>query len=127
MAFEGLTEKLQGALRKLSGRGKLSEADVKAAMREVRMALLDADASEGTQKKIRDACAYRQVPLHILPGEALSQACGREGRMAGAVKPGKLCGQMLLLLSSAEQSAGECNKHHQQTQNNAMCGGASVE
>lgn len=102
------------------------------ALREIRagragLALLDADASEGTQKKIRDACAYRQVPLHILPGEALSQACGREGRMAGAVKPGKLCGQMLLLLSSAEQSVGECNKHHQQTQNNAMCGGASVE
>ena len=45
MAFEGLTEKLQGALRKLSGRGKLSEADVKAAMREVRMALLEADVN----------------------------------------------------------------------------------
>ena len=34
MAFEGLTEKLQNALKKLSGRGKLSEADVKVAMRE---------------------------------------------------------------------------------------------
>ncbi|MDR0897820.1 MAG: signal recognition particle receptor subunit alpha, partial [Oscillospiraceae bacterium] len=38
MAFEGLSEKLQGALKKLSGRGKLSEQDVKTAMREVRMA-----------------------------------------------------------------------------------------
>ena len=33
MAFEGLTDKLQGAFKKLSGKGKLSEADVKAAMR----------------------------------------------------------------------------------------------
>ena len=40
MAFEGLTDKLQNAFRKLSSKGKLTEADVKTAMREVRMALL---------------------------------------------------------------------------------------
>ena len=45
MAFEGLTDKLQNAFKKLSGKGKLSEADVKAAMREVRMALLEADVN----------------------------------------------------------------------------------
>ena len=45
MAFEGLTDKLQNAFRKLSGKGKLSETDVKAAMREVRMALLEADVN----------------------------------------------------------------------------------
>ena len=45
MAFEGLTDKQQNAFKKLSGKGKLSEADVKAAMREVRMALLEADVN----------------------------------------------------------------------------------
>ena len=39
MAFESLTERLNGVFKKLRGKGKLNEADIKAAMREVRMAL----------------------------------------------------------------------------------------
>ncbi|MCX7657563.1 MAG: signal recognition particle receptor subunit alpha, partial [Oscillospiraceae bacterium] len=42
MAFEGLSEKLNSVFKRLKGRGKLSEADVKDAMREVKMALLEA-------------------------------------------------------------------------------------
>ena len=45
MAFEGLSEKLGGVFKKLKNRGKLSEADVREAMREVRMALLEADVN----------------------------------------------------------------------------------
>ena len=45
MAFESLSEKLSGIFKKLRGKGRLSEADVKAAMREVRMVLLEADVS----------------------------------------------------------------------------------
>lgn len=45
MAFEGLSEKLSATFKKLRGRGKLSEADVREAMREVRMALLEADVN----------------------------------------------------------------------------------
>ena len=45
MAFEGLSEKLGGVFKKLKNRGKLNEADVKEAMREVRMALLEADVN----------------------------------------------------------------------------------
>ncbi len=45
MAFEGLAEKLQAAFKKLNNRGKLTEKDVKDAMREVRMALLEADVN----------------------------------------------------------------------------------
>ena len=40
MAFESLSERLNGVFKKLRGKGKLSEADIKAAMREVSMALL---------------------------------------------------------------------------------------
>ncbi|MBE6902528.1 MAG: hypothetical protein E7478_08635, partial [Ruminococcaceae bacterium] len=43
MAFEGISEKLNNVFGKLRGRGKLNEKDIKEAMREVRMALLDAD------------------------------------------------------------------------------------
>ena len=42
MAFEGLSEKLSNAFKKLKNKGKLSENDVKEAMREVRLALLEA-------------------------------------------------------------------------------------
>ena len=45
MAFEGLSEKLSAAFKKLRGKGRLSEADVKEAMREIRLALLEADVS----------------------------------------------------------------------------------
>lgn len=68
------------------------------------LALLDEGASEGTQKKISDACAYRHVPLYRLPADALSAACGKEGRMAAAIRPGKLCQRLLLLFSGPEES-----------------------
>ena len=45
MAFEGLTEKISGIFKKLRGKGRLKESDVKEAMREIRMALLEADVS----------------------------------------------------------------------------------
>ena len=45
MAFEGLTEKLSNAFKKLRGKGRLSEADVKESMREIRLALLEADVN----------------------------------------------------------------------------------
>ena len=45
MAFEGLSEKLSEAFRRLRNKGKLTESDVKNAVREVRMALLEADVN----------------------------------------------------------------------------------
>lgn len=45
MAFEGLSEKLQGVFKKLKGKGVLTEADINEAMREVKLALLEADVS----------------------------------------------------------------------------------
>ena len=46
MIFENLSEKLQGALNKLRGKGKLSEKDVDLAMREVKLALLESDVKK---------------------------------------------------------------------------------
>ena len=53
MAFQSLSERLAGVFKKLKGHGKLTEADIKAAMREVRMALLEADVN---YKVARDFC-----------------------------------------------------------------------
>ena len=72
MAFEGLTEKLQDAFKKLSGKGKISEADAKAAMREVRMALLEADVNFTVVKDFIKRVTERIVGSEIM--ESLTPA-----------------------------------------------------
>ena len=73
MAFEGLTDKLQNAFKKLSGKGKLSEADVKAAMREVRMALLEADVNftvvKDFIKKVTERAVGQEILGSLTPGQ----------------------------------------------------------
>ncbi len=72
MAFEGLTDKLQNAFKKLSSRGKLSESDVKAAMKEVRLALLEADVNYKVVKDFIKKVTERAVGAEIL--ESLTPA-----------------------------------------------------
>ena len=77
------------------------------ALQEIRagkaaLALLDAGASEGTRKKLLDACAFRSVPVYTLPEDEISRACGRDGRMAAAVRKGNLANRMQELLSENE-------------------------
>ncbi len=61
MAFEGLSQKLSSALSKLTGRGKLTEQAVREGMREVRMALLEADVN---YLVVKDFCqeGHRALP-----------------------------------------------------------------
>ena len=61
MAFEGLTEKLSAAFKKLRGKGRLSESDVKEAMREIRLALLEADVSYKVVKDFIKTVTERAV------------------------------------------------------------------
>ena len=72
MAFEGLTEKIAAAFKKLRGKGRLKESDVKEAMREIRMALLEADVSYKVCKDFTKAVTERCVGADVL--EALSPA-----------------------------------------------------
>ena len=72
MAFESLSEKLSAAFRKLRGKGRLSEADVKEAMREVRLALLEADVSYKVVKDFIKTTTERAVGKDVL--ESLSPA-----------------------------------------------------
>ena len=66
MAFEGLSEKLGGVFKKLKSRGKLTEADVKEAMREVKMALLEADVSYKVVKDFVAAVTERSIGEDVL-------------------------------------------------------------
>ncbi len=73
MAFEGLAEKLQQAFRKLSSHGKLNESDVKTAMRDVRMALLEADVNYKVVKDFIAKVTERAVGQDILDSLTPSQ------------------------------------------------------
>ena len=72
MAFEGLTEKLSAAFQRLRGKGRLSEADVKEAMREIRLALLEADVSYKVVKDFVAKVSERAVGSDVL--ESLTPA-----------------------------------------------------
>jgi signal recognition particle subunit SRP54 len=72
MAFESLSEKLSAAFKKLRGKGRLTEADVKEAMREVRLALLEADVSYKVVKDFVKRVSERAVGQEVL--ESLSPA-----------------------------------------------------
>ncbi len=71
--FQNLTDRLQSVFSKLTGRGKLSEADVDAAMREVRMALLEADVNFKVVKefvaKVRERAVGADVMQSLTPGQ----------------------------------------------------------
>ncbi len=72
MAFEGLTEKLSNAFQKLRSKGRLTEADVKEAMREIRLALLEADVSYKVVKDFVKKVTERAVGSDVL--ESLTPA-----------------------------------------------------
>ena len=74
MAFEGLTEKLSAAFKKLRNKGRLTEADVKEAMREIRLALLEADVSYKVVKDFVKKVTEKAVGAEIL--ESLTPAQG---------------------------------------------------
>lgn len=72
MAFEGLSEKLNAAFKRLRQKGKLDEKDVNTAMREVRMALLEADVNYKVAKQFVSAVSLRAVGAEVL--ESLTPA-----------------------------------------------------
>ncbi len=82
MAFEGLSEKLQKALKNLTGKGKLTEADVKASMREVRMALLEADVNYAVAKEfiknVTDKCIGQEVLSSLTPAQQVIKVVNEE-------------------------------------------------
>ena len=82
MAFEGLTEKLSNAFKKLRGKGRLSESDVKESMREIRLALLEADVNykvvKDFIKKTTERCVGADVLESLTPAQMIVKIVNEE-------------------------------------------------
>ncbi|MDT3697917.1 MAG: signal recognition particle protein [Thermincola sp.] len=82
MIFEGLAEKLQGTFKKLRGKGKLNEADVEASMREVRVALLEADVNfkvvKDFIKKVKERAIGQEILESLTPGQHVIKIVNEE-------------------------------------------------
>lgn len=115
MAFESLSDKLQNVFKNLRGKGRLSEADVKAALKEVKMALLEADVSFKVVKKFISSVQERAIGQDVLnsltPGqmvikivhEELITLMGSETTEV-ALKPG---GEITVIMMVGLQGAGK--------------------
>ena len=82
MAFEGLTEKISATFKKLRGKGRLKESDVKEAMREIRMALLEADVSykvvKDFTKSVTERCIGADVLESLTPAQMIVKIVNEE-------------------------------------------------
>ena len=100
MAFEGLSERLEAAFKKLRSKGSLTESDVKEAMREVRMALLEADVNYKVAKdftnsvtekaigeKVMESLTPSQMVIKIVREELVALMGGTNSRIAYASHP----------------------------------------
>ena len=115
MAFDSLTEKLNSIFSKLSGKGKLTESDVKAAMREVKMALLEADVNFKVVKQFVSSVQERAVGEEVMSGlnpaqmvikivnEEMTELMGSETTEL-QLQPGK---QMTVIMMVGLQGAGK--------------------
>ncbi|MBM4763958.1 signal recognition particle protein [Bacillus sp. B15-48] len=100
MAFEGLADRLQSTMSKIRGKGKVSEADVKEMMREVRLALLEADVNfkvvKDFVKKVSERSVGQEVMKSLTPGQQVIKVVkeeltdlmgGEESKIAVAKRP----------------------------------------
>lgn len=82
MAFEGLADRLQSTMQKIRGKGKVSEADVKEMMREVRLALLEADVNfkvvKQFVKKVSERAVGQEVLKSLTPGQQVIKVVKEE-------------------------------------------------
>lgn len=82
MAFEGLADRLQNTMQKIRGKGKVNEADVKEMMREVRLALLEADVNfkvvKEFVKKVSERAVGQEVLKSLTPGQQVIKVVKEE-------------------------------------------------
>ncbi|MFR2236298.1 MAG: signal recognition particle receptor subunit alpha, partial [Lachnospiraceae bacterium] len=82
MAFDSLSDKLQNIFKNLRGKGRLSEADVKVALKEIKMALLEADVSFKVVKQFISSVQERAVGQDVLnsltPGQMVIKIVNEE-------------------------------------------------
>ena len=82
MAFEGLADRLQGTLQRIRGKGKVTEADVKEMMREVKLALLEADVNfkvvKDFIKRVNERAIGQEVLKSLTPGQQVIKVVKEE-------------------------------------------------
>ena len=82
MAFDSLSDKLQNIFKNLRGKGRLSEADVKAALKEVKMALLEADVNfkvvKNFVKSVEERAIGQDVMSSLTPGQMVIKIVNEE-------------------------------------------------
>ena len=102
MAFESLSEKLQGVFKNLRSKGRLTEDDVKAAMREVKRALLEADVNFKVVKTFIKSVQERAVGQDVLNGL-------NPGQMVIKIVNEELVNLMGSETTEIKTAAGKCN------------------
>ena len=115
MAFESLSDKLQNVFKNLRSKGKLTESDVKTALKEVKMALLEADVSFKVVKQFMKSVQERAVGAEVMNGlnpgqmvikivnEELVSLMGSETKEI-ALKPGN---EITVIMMAGLQGAGK--------------------
>ncbi|MFS0643522.1 signal recognition particle protein [Siminovitchia sp. 179-K 8D1 HS] len=114
MAFEGLADRLQSTIQKIRGKGKVTEADVKEMMREVRIALLEADVNFRVVKqfiqKVSERAVGQEVMKSLTPGQQVIKVVkeeladlmgGEQSKIATAKRP------PTVIMMSGLQGAGK--------------------
>ena len=115
MAFDSLSDKLQNIFKNLRGKGRLSEADVKAALKEVKMALLEADVNfkvvKNFIKSVEERAIGQDVMSSLTPGQMVIKIVNEEmiSLMGSetteiAIKPGK---EITVIMMAGLQGAGK--------------------
>lgn len=113
MAFEGLASKLQDAINKLKGKGKLSEKDIKEAMREVKLALLEADVNYKVVKSFINTISEKSMGEEVLrsltPGQQVIKIVNEEltNLMGSTESKLNIDGKLGIIMLCGLQGAGK--------------------
>lgn len=126
MAFEGLADRLQGTLKKIRGKGKVSEDDVKEMMREVRIALLEADVNFKVVKefinRVKERAIGQEVMKSLTPGQQVIKIVndeltalmgGEQSKIAVSTRPPTVVMIVGLQGAGKTTSTGKLAKHLQ--------------
>ena len=133
MAFEGLADKLANSFKRLKSKGKLTEADVREAMREVRLALLEADVNYKVAKDFTNTVPERAIGTQVMesltPGQMVVKIVdeeltnlmgGEEARIATPPKPPTIIMMVGLQGAGKTTHAAKLAKHFKSKGNRPM-------
>ena len=133
MAFEGLADKLANSFKRLKSKGKLTEADVREAMREVRLALLEADVNDKVAKDFTNTVTERAIGTQVMesltPGQMVVKIVdeeltnlmgGEEARIATPPKPPTIIMMVGLQGAGKTTHAAKLAKHFKSKGNRPM-------